>query len=47
MTYTIEKARPIKKEKKEQEELRRKIDPMFAVFGQPYLDLIKNKNIII
>ncbi len=33
MVYTIEKARPPKKEKEEKKEERKNYDPLFAIFG--------------
>ena len=33
MVYTIEKARPPKKEKEEKKEERKNYDPLFVIFG--------------
>ena len=42
MPYTIEKARPPKKEKKENEEVLKKTDPLYAIFGD-YNKILNNK----
>ena len=42
--YTIEKVRPKKKEGKKEEEIRKRNDPMFAIFGDYEKILNVNKN---